>query len=157
MHPVLQKLKDFHGHLGPYVTVGYRMGLAANREFGDSAFKKKAIAYSGLKTPLSCMVDGIQVSSGCTLGKGNIKVEDMVGKKFFFRTVTFHILGEVTGFFGSVVQLKDASWIADSGRFNECIKNGTLNEVEPLGEWHVNTQTVTDFGPWRHQLPKEVK
>ena len=53
------------------------MGLAANRELGGSAFKKKAIVFSGLVTPMSCMIDGIQVSSGCTLGKGNITVEDL--------------------------------------------------------------------------------
>ena len=77
MEPTLQKIKEFHGHLGPYVTIGYRMGLAANREFGDNAFKKIARVFSGTITPMSCMIDGIQLSSGCTLGKGNIIVEEM--------------------------------------------------------------------------------
>ena len=82
---------------------------------------------------------------------------DMVGKKFFFRTVTYHIVGKVVGFFGSVVQMEEASWVADSGRFADAIKTGILDEVEPLGEWYVNTQTVTDFGPWKHKLPKDQK
>ena len=77
MNPTLQKIKDFHGHLGPYAVIGYRMGLAANREFGDGAFKKTAMVFSGTITPMSCMIDGIQLSSGCTLGKGNIIVEEM--------------------------------------------------------------------------------
>ncbi len=77
MDKVLQKIKDFHGHLGPYAVIGYRMGLAANREFGDNAFKKIARVFSGTVTPMSCMIDGIQLSSGCTLGKGNIIVEEM--------------------------------------------------------------------------------
>ena len=77
MNPTLQKIKDFHGHLGPYAVIGYRMGLAANREFGDGAFKKIARVFSGSITPMSCMIDGIQLSSGCTMGKGNISVEEM--------------------------------------------------------------------------------
>ena len=84
-------------------------------------------------------------------------MDDMIGKAFFFRTVTYHIVGKVVGFFGSMVQLEDASWIADSGRFMNCIKEGKVLEVEPIGEWYVNTQTVTDFGPWKHALPKEQK
>ena len=77
MDEILQKIKDFHGHLGPYVAIGYRMGLAANRELGDNALKKAAMVFSGTVTPMSCMIDGIQLSSGCTLGKGNIIVEEM--------------------------------------------------------------------------------
>lgn len=35
---------------------------------------KKAIVKTGIKPPLSCIIDGIQYVSGCTLGKGNIEV-----------------------------------------------------------------------------------
>ena len=84
-------------------------------------------------------------------------MDDMVGKSFFFRTVTYHIVGKVVGYFGPHVRLKQASWVAESGRFMDAIKDGVLNEVEPLGDWHVNIQTVTDFGLWRHDLPKEQK
>lgn len=77
MNPTLQKIKDFHGHLGPYAVIGYRMGLAANQEFGDDVFKKIARVFSGTVTPMSCMIDGIQLSSGCTMGKGNIIVEEI--------------------------------------------------------------------------------
>ncbi len=76
MDETLLKIKEFHGHLGPFAVIGYRMGLAANRELGESAMKKRAVVYSGRKTPMSCMIDGIQLSSGCTMGKGNISVED---------------------------------------------------------------------------------
>ena len=84
MDEVLQRIKDFHGHLGPYATIGYRMGIAANRELGGNAFKKVAIVFSGTVTPLSCMIDGIQLSSGCTLGKGNITVEDLQEPRAIF-------------------------------------------------------------------------
>jgi hypothetical protein len=84
-------------------------------------------------------------------------LNDMVGKSFFFRTVTYHIVGKVEKIIGQTLQLSTASWVADSGRFMNAIKNGELSEVEPLGEWFVNFSTVTDFGRWVHQLPEEQK
>lgn len=83
--------------------------------------------------------------------------QDMVGEKYFFRTVTYHLIGEVKKIVGRFAYLKNASWIPDSGRFNEAIKNGTLSEVEPVGEAFINLDTVVDFFPWKHKLPNEVK
>lgn len=83
--------------------------------------------------------------------------EDLVGDKYFFRTVTYHLVGEVKKIVGRFAYLKNASWVADSGRFMEAIKQGTLNEVEPVGDAFVNLDSVTDFFPWKHQLPKEQK
>ena len=84
-------------------------------------------------------------------------LKDMVGEKFFFRTVTYHIVGKVEKQIGDFVKLSDASWVADSGRFMNAIKEGKLNEVEPVGIAYLNIQTVTDFFPWRHALPKDQK
>lgn len=79
--------------------------------------------------------------------------KDLVGGKFYFRTVTFHLTGEVKKIVGRFAYLKNAAWIADSGRFMEAIKDGTLKEVEPVGDAFVNLDTVTDFFPWKHDLP----
>ena len=83
--------------------------------------------------------------------------EDLVGGKFYFRTVTFHLTGEVKKIVGRFAYLKKAAWIADSGRFMDAIKKGELNEVEPVGDAFVNLDTVTDFFPWVHRLPEEQK
>lgn len=72
----LKRISEFHGHLGPYVVVGYRMGLVANRLLGDDPFCKVALVLTGGKPPQSCLIDGIQLSSGCTFGKGTIGVAD---------------------------------------------------------------------------------
>lgn len=72
----LDRIAEFHGHLGPYVVVGYRMGQVANRLLGEDAFAKTAVALTGGRPPRSCLVDGIQLSSGCTTGKGTIGVID---------------------------------------------------------------------------------
>ena len=52
------------------------MGQIANKELGDDPFCKNAIVFTGKSPPVSCIVDGVQLSSGCTLGKGNIIVKD---------------------------------------------------------------------------------
>lgn len=89
-------------------------------------------------------------------------LDDLVGRSWFFRTVTYHIVGRVVRLLGTedcklIIVLESASWVADSGRFMNAIEDGTLSEVEPLGQWCVNMDTVTDFGPWRHPLPMEQK
>lgn len=84
-------------------------------------------------------------------------LEDLVGKKWFFRTVTYHMVGNVTKLIGKIAVLEDASWVADSGRFMNCIKEGQIKEVEPVGIAFINLDTVTDFFPWKHNLPKEQK
>lgn len=86
-----------------------------------------------------------------------VTYEDLVGGKFYFRTVTFHLTGEVKKIVGRFVHLKTAAWIADSGRFMQAIKDGTLDEVEPVGDAFVNLDTVVDFFPWKHKLPTEQK
>ena len=85
-------------------------------------------------------------------------LDSLIGKSFFFRTVTYHLVGKVEKLiFGSFLRLSDASWVADSGRFMQAIKNGELSEVEPVGTAFVNLDNVTDFFPWKHRLPKEQK
>lgn len=83
--------------------------------------------------------------------------EDLVGEKLFFRTVTYHLVGEVKKIVGRFAYLKNASWVADSGRFMGTIKDGTLSEVEPVGDAFVNLDSVVDFFPWKHKLPTEQK
>jgi len=85
--------------------------------------------------------------------------EDLVGEKIFFRTVTYHALGEVKKVVGRFVQLKNASWIADTGRFMGWIKDGvqTNSEIEPVGDMFLNMDTVVDFFFWKHSMPKDQK
>ena len=79
----LESLKRFHGHLGPYVTVGLRMGLVAKRVLGDY-HGLKATVYCDLEPPMRCVLDGIQFSSCCTFGKGNISAREGPNPKAVF-------------------------------------------------------------------------
>ena len=84
-------------------------------------------------------------------------LKDMIGEKYYFRTVTYHLTGRVKKVIGNLLELENAAWIADSGRFMNAIKEGKLNEVEPVGRAYINIDTVTDIFPWKHKLPEEQK
>lgn len=84
-------------------------------------------------------------------------LQDFVGKKVFIRTVTYHLVGKVKKLSGNLFELSEASWVADSGRFMNAIRDGELDEVEPVGQVWVNTQTIVDMYLWKHILPKEQK
>lgn len=84
-------------------------------------------------------------------------LKDMVGEKFFFRTVTYHLTGRVKKVIGSILELENAAWIADSGRFTQAIKEGKLNDVEPVGRAYININSVVDFFPWKFRLPETQK
>ena len=86
------------------------------------------------------------------------KLEDLFGKAFFFRTVTYHLIGKVeSNPFGKFLKLVNTIWVADSGRFMQCIKNGTISEYEEVGAAFVNLDSVTDFFPWVHKIPRGQK
>ena len=92
------------------------------------------------------------------LGEDSFKdihsLKDMIGEKYFFRTVTYHLTGRVTKIIGNgILELADAAWIANSGRFMQAIKEGKLDEVEPVGKAYININSTTDFFPWKHKLP----
>jgi formylmethanofuran dehydrogenase subunit E len=64
-----------HGHKGPFLALGLRMGLLALRLLGSPGFTGiTAEAHTGTEPPISCLVDGIQIATGCTPGKGNLRV-----------------------------------------------------------------------------------
>ena len=65
---------EFHRHLGVFSIVGAKMGIKARELFGVGADMLEVITYAGTKPPYSCLNDGIQVSTGATLGMGTIRL-----------------------------------------------------------------------------------
>jgi inosine-uridine nucleoside N-ribohydrolase/formylmethanofuran dehydrogenase subunit E len=63
---------EFHGHLGVFSIVGAKMGIKARELFGIGPDMLDVTTYAGLRPPYSCLTDGIQVSTGATLGMGTI-------------------------------------------------------------------------------------
>lgn len=92
----------------------------------------------------------------CTPSKAGELIE--VGKAYLFRTVTHIELGKVESIHGDFVRLVKASWVADTGRYHDCLKNGELNEVEPYPDYTVvNLSSLINFAPWNHELPTQQK
>lgn len=65
----------FHGHLGPFLILGLRAGLLGINYLGKDYFELSAMVKTASNPPRSCFIDGIQFSSGCTSGKGNIEIK----------------------------------------------------------------------------------
>jgi len=66
---------------------------------------------------------------------GGMKSDDshwQVGKTYFIRTVTHHLVGDLVKVTDKELVLKDAAWIADDGRLGDTIKTLNFNEVEPF-------------------------
>jgi hypothetical protein len=84
-------------------------------------------------------------------------LDSMVGQCWFIRTVTYHTVGRIMKRIGGFFLLSGAAWVPDSGRFTQAIKNGTLNEVEPIGTCMVQIACIVDMFPWKHKLPMDQK
>ncbi len=72
---ILEKIKTFHGHIGGYVVLGYKAGLAGVERLSEGNLH--CIAYTGKNPPYSCMLDGIQIASKCTIGNNNLEVMEL--------------------------------------------------------------------------------
>lgn len=87
----------FHGHLGPYLVLGLRMGVVAVRILKPKGLRELSVRVWTKKTPpQSCLLDGIQISSGCTLGKGSVRVEASRRTRAIFRKGRRSVLIEPT-------------------------------------------------------------
>lgn len=67
----------FHGHNGPFLALGYRAGEYAKDILKPEHIKDIVCSISIIKkTPYSCIIDGIQCSTCCTTGKGNLSIKN---------------------------------------------------------------------------------
>lgn len=67
---------EIHGHLGTYSIIGAKMGLKAFELLNAETDRISVISNAGNKPPLSCMNDGLQISTGATLGLGMITISN---------------------------------------------------------------------------------
>ncbi|MEM2130744.1 MAG: formylmethanofuran dehydrogenase subunit E family protein [Candidatus Bathyarchaeia archaeon] len=73
---LLQNASEFHGHLGIFLVLGLKAGLYANKKMGKNKLRMHAIIETEPAPPFSCFVDGIQMTTGCTMGKQNIELKN---------------------------------------------------------------------------------
>ncbi len=71
--------RKFHGHVGPFLVIGLKMGLAVRRALKVSDAELtllKANVQVPLHPPFSCLLDGIQVATTCTVGNQRLQIMD---------------------------------------------------------------------------------
>ena len=67
----------FHGHDGPLLALGYRLGKFIVRELKPAGIMGLEIKVrTRREKPFTCLLDGLQCATFATLGKGNIIIED---------------------------------------------------------------------------------
>ena len=81
LETILRKAVEFHGHLGPFVVIGARMGLIGVRELGAKRNDERLRVTAWLKdsVPFSCVIDGIQVATNCTIGNKKLRLRNSSG------------------------------------------------------------------------------
>jgi formylmethanofuran dehydrogenase subunit E len=75
---VIKEAQIFHGHWCPGLATGIRIAELALREVGSSA-DEEIVAVAECD---NCSIDAVQFLTGCTVGKGNLRIEN-VGKTAF--------------------------------------------------------------------------
>jgi len=82
-----------------------------------------------------------------------------VGKNYVLRTVTMIDVGKLVEVTENELVLESASWIADTGRWNEFLSKGTYSESEPFpdGKVIVGRHAIIDAVLWMHPIVRNVK
>jgi formylmethanofuran dehydrogenase subunit E len=76
---IIRDAVKLHGHLGPFLVIGVRMGMIANRTLNPTHNRSNALQATvrlALRTPYSCILDGIQSTTKCTIGNQRLKTID---------------------------------------------------------------------------------
>jgi len=75
---MLKKSEEFHGHLGPFVVIGIRAGVIGLRELSVRKGDRDLLVRIMLENvvPISCTIDGLQVTTSCTMGNQRLSIED---------------------------------------------------------------------------------
>jgi pyrimidine-specific ribonucleoside hydrolase len=69
---------EIHGHTGIYSIIGAKMGIRAMEFFNVGVNNLEAVTFAGHDPPLSCFNDGVQISTGATIGQGLISISDSI-------------------------------------------------------------------------------
>lgn len=116
--------KKLHSHFGPFLAYGLRVGLIGLRELGKRKGDPNLRVSVSLpyKTPISCILDGIQVSTSCTIGNKRLKIRNS-SRNINFK---FKLEGEKC----ATVIIKPINFLKFMDEFT--IKTSTTEEEEKL-------------------------
>lgn len=139
---------EMHGHLGIYAIVGVKMGLRAREFFNIGLDDIRIITYAGRKPPLSCMNDGLQVSTGGTLGHGLIFLTDesKILPMAFFSYESKTVIITLKDEYKDIIKNNIKQCISENGnltrKYWECVRK---QAIEYWLEWDRNTMFDLEY------------
>jgi formylmethanofuran dehydrogenase subunit E len=74
------EFQRYHGHVGPWNVLGWRLGQAALREC-QSAWGRhelELVCYVPPQTPFTCLVDGLSVGTGNSQGRLDLRLAEVL-------------------------------------------------------------------------------
>jgi len=74
---IIETAAKIHGHLGPFLVLGVKMGEAALKKLGGLQKGSLRVKLKvPLQTPYSCLIDGVQTATQCTVGNRKLELEN---------------------------------------------------------------------------------
>ena len=82
-----------------------------------------------------------------------------IGKQYFIRTVTHYFTGKLEAVYPQEFVFSSVSWIADTGRYSDALKDHSFNEVEPYpdGDVIIGRGSLIDMCEFTGTLPRSKK
>jgi formylmethanofuran dehydrogenase subunit E len=74
----IREASELHGHLGAFLIIGVRIGETAKQILKVKNQRSRELHVSvkvPLQTPFSCILDGIQSTTHCTIGNQRLNVK----------------------------------------------------------------------------------
>lgn len=125
--------RKLHGHIGPYLVLGLKMGVAAKKALNipdDQSVHLTAAVIVPLRPPTSCLLDGLQASTTCTIGN----------QRLHFRN-SEHIRAYFSSYEGD-----KAVKITLTEKLDDLLAKKTeLNELDEAFAWELAEQPESDL------------
>ena len=73
-------LERYHGHVGPWNVLGWRIGQTALRELSSAwgTQELELVCYVPPRTPFTCLVDGLSVGTGDSQGRLDLRLAEVL-------------------------------------------------------------------------------
>jgi pyrimidine-specific ribonucleoside hydrolase len=123
---------EIHRHIGTYALIGAKMGIRALEYFGAGVDELTVYSYAGKKPPVSCMNDGIQVSTGATLGHGLIEVAEdysLPEAEFTYmnRTIKIKLKDEYSKQIAEEIRKLRSKYGLDNDKYWNMVRDNAIN------------------------------
>jgi formylmethanofuran dehydrogenase subunit E len=131
-----RKCEDFHGHICPGLSIGYKAAKAAMEKLEERRADDEEIV--AIVETDACSADAVQVLTGCTFGKGNFIYKD-------YGKMVLTLLSRKTGQ-GVRVAMRPGAFSPDEThlRLLHKVMSGTADEEEEFRFHELHIQRSLD-------------